>query len=70
MSGRQLAGMTAGPAVITNAPFGAVTWPFRQTTPNEVLYHGRWNADFSRMSSFVTDFRCEGYPRVRFLVEG
>jgi hypothetical protein len=56
--------------VITDVPFGAAIKPFRQATPKEVVYHGHWNADFSRMSSFVTDFRCEGYPGVRFLVEG
>jgi len=56
--------------VITDARFGAVIQPFRQATPKEVFYDGRWNADFSRMSSFVTVFRCEGYLRVRCLVEG
>jgi hypothetical protein len=48
------------PAVITNAPFGAVTQPVRQATAKDVTYHGHWTADFSGTNSFVTDFRYEG----------
>jgi hypothetical protein len=49
-----------GPAVITNAPFGAVPQPVRQATAKDVSYHGHWTADFSGTNSFVTDFRYEG----------
>jgi hypothetical protein len=48
------------PAVITNAPFGAVTQPLRQARAKDVSYHGHWSADFSGTNSFVTDFRYEG----------
>ena len=47
-------------AVITNAPFGAVTQPVRQARSKDVSYHGHWSADFSGTNSFVTDFRYEG----------
>jgi hypothetical protein len=61
MSSDQLTGMDGqGPAVITNAPFGAVTQPVRQATSKDVSYHGHWSADFSGTNSFVTDFRYEG----------
>jgi hypothetical protein len=55
------------PVVITDARFGAVIQSFRQVRLQEVFYHGRWCADFSRMSSFVTDFRCEADPRFHVL---
>lgn len=45
------------PAVITNAPFGAVTQPVRQAQAKDVSYRGHWTADFSKTNSFVTDFR-------------
>ena len=48
------------PAVVTNAPFGAVTQPVRQARAKDVSYHGHWGADFSGTNSFVTDFRYEG----------
>jgi hypothetical protein len=61
MSSDQLVGMDGqGPAVITNAPFGAVTQPVRQARAKDVSYHGHWSADFSDTNSFVTDFRYEG----------
>jgi hypothetical protein len=61
MSSDQLVGMDGQqPAVITNAPFGAVTQPVRQARAKDVSYHGHWSADFSGTNSFVTDFRYEG----------
>jgi hypothetical protein len=61
VSGDQLVGMDGqGPAVITNAPFGAVTQPVRQARAKDVSYHGHWSAGFSGTNSFVTDFRYEG----------
>jgi hypothetical protein len=61
MSGDQLVGMDGeAPAVIANAPFGAVTQPVRQATAKDVSYHGHWSADFSGTNSFVTDFQYEG----------
>ena len=61
MSSDQLVGMDGqAPAVITNAPFGAVTQPVRQARSKDVSYHGHWSADFSGTNSFVTDFRYEG----------
>ena len=61
MSSDQLTGMDGqDPAVITNAPFGAVTQPLRQGRSKDVSYHGHWNADFSGTNSFITDFRYEG----------
>jgi hypothetical protein len=61
MSSDQLVGMDGqGPAVITNAPFGAVPQPVRQARAKDVSYHGHWSADFSGTNSFVTDFRYEG----------
>jgi hypothetical protein len=61
MSSDQLAGMDGQePAVITNAPFGAVTQPVRQARAKEVSYHGHWSAEFSGTNSFVTEFRYEG----------
>jgi len=61
MSSDQLVGMDGeGPAVIANAPFGAVTQPVRQATAKDVSYHGHWSADFTGTNSFVTDFRYEG----------
>jgi hypothetical protein len=61
MSGEQLVGMDGqGPAVISNAPFGAVTQPVRQAAAKDVSYHGHWTAEFSGTNSFVTDFRYEG----------
>jgi hypothetical protein len=48
------------PAVITNAPFGAVTQPVRQATAKDVSYHGHWSADFTGTNSFITDFKYEG----------
>ncbi len=60
MSSDQVVGMDGqGPAVITNAPFGAVTQPVRQATAKDVSYHGHWSADFTGTNSFVTDFRYE-----------
>ena len=61
MSSDQLVGMDGQePAVITNAPFGAVPQPVRQARAKDVSYHGHWSADFSGTNSFVTDFRYEG----------
>jgi hypothetical protein len=61
MSSDQLVGMDGEwPAVITNAPFGAVPQPVRQARAKDVSYHGHWSADFSGTNSFVTDFRYEG----------
>ena len=61
MSSDQLTGMDGQqPAVIANAPFGAVTQPVRQARSKDVSYHGHWSADFSGTNSFVTDFRYEG----------
>ena len=61
MSSDQLVGMDGQePAVITSAPFGAVTQPVRQARAKDVSYHGHWSADFSGTNSFVTDFRYEG----------
>ena len=61
MSSDQVAGMDSRePAVIANAPFGAVTQPVRQARSKDVSYHGHWSADFSGTNSFVTDFRYEG----------
>jgi hypothetical protein len=61
MGSDQLTGMDGEqPAVIANAPFGAVTQPVRQATARDVSYHGSWSADFSGTNSFVTDFRYEG----------
>ena|SRR5690348_3279062 len=61
MSSDRLVGMDGQePAVITNAPFGAVTQPVRQARATDVSYHGHWSADFSGTNSFVTDFRYEG----------
>lgn len=61
MSSDQLTGMDGEqPAVIANAPFGAVTQPVRQARSKGVSYHGHWTADFSGTNSFVTDFRYEG----------
>jgi hypothetical protein len=48
------------PAVITNAPFGAVAQPVRQARARDVRYAGHWSADFAATNSFVTDFRYEG----------
>ena len=50
----------SGPAVITNAPLGAVAQPVRQGTAKDVSYHGHWSAEFSGTNSFITDFRYEG----------
>jgi hypothetical protein len=61
MSSDQIVGMDGQePAVITNAPFGAVTQPVRQARAKDVSYHRHWSADFSGTNSFVTDFRYEG----------
>jgi hypothetical protein len=61
MSSDQLTGMDGEqPAVIANAPFGAVTQPVRQATAKDVSYQGHWSAEFSGTNSFVTDFRYEG----------
>ena len=61
MSSDQMVGMDGqGPAVISNAPFSAVTQPVRQGTAKDVSYHGHWSADFSGTNSFITDFRYEG----------
>jgi len=61
MSSDQLVGMDAeGPAVIENAPFGAVTQPLRQARAKAVAYHGHWKAEFDGTNSLVTDFRYEG----------
>ena len=57
---RASAQQSEAPAVITNAPFGAVTQPVRQARAKDVSYHGHWSADFSGTNSFVTDFRYEG----------
>ena len=60
MSSDQMVGMDGqGAAVISNAPFGAVTQPVRQATSKDVSYHGHWSVDFSGTNSFVTDFRYE-----------
>ena len=61
MSSEQVVGMDGQePAVIANAPFGAVTQPVRQGTSESVSYHGHWNMSFSGTNSFITDFRYEG----------
>src|SRR6266567_833986 len=61
MSSDQFVGMDGeGPAVISNAPFGAVPQPVRQATAKDVRYHGHWSVDFSGTNSFVTDFRYDG----------
>jgi hypothetical protein len=61
MSSEQVVGMDGQePAVIANAPFGAVTQPVRQGTSADVSYHGHWNMNFSGTNSFITDFRYEG----------
>ena len=61
LSGLNAVGMDGQePAVITNAPFGAVPQPVRQARAKDVSYHGHWSADFSGTNSFVTDFRYEG----------
>jgi hypothetical protein len=61
MSSEQVVGMDGQePAVIANAPFGAVTQPVRQGTSTDVSYHGHWNMNFSGTNSFITDFRYEG----------
>jgi hypothetical protein len=61
MSSEQVVGMDGQePAVIANAPFGAVTQPVRQGTSSDVSYHGHWNMNFSGTNSFITDFRYEG----------
>src|SRR6266568_487137 len=61
MSSDQFVGMDGeGPAVIENAPIGAVTQPLRQAKAKAVSYHGHWNAEFDGTNSFVTDFRYEG----------
>jgi hypothetical protein len=61
MSSEQVVGMDGRePAVIANAPFGAVTQPVRQGTSQDVSYHGHWNMSFSGTNSFITDFRYEG----------
>jgi hypothetical protein len=48
------------PAVIANAPFGAVTQPVRQGRSKDVSYDGHWNVSFSGTNSFITDFHYEG----------
>jgi len=61
MSGEQVTGMDGqGPAVISNAPLGAVAQPIRQATAKDVSYRGHWSAEFTGTNSFVTDFRYEG----------
>jgi hypothetical protein len=61
MGSEQVVGMDGQePAVIANAPFGAVTQPVRQGTSTDVSYHGHWNMNFSGTNSFITDFRYEG----------
>jgi hypothetical protein len=61
MSSEQVVGMDGQePAVIANAPFGAVTQPVRQGTSESVSYQGHWNMSFSGTNSFITDFRYEG----------
>jgi hypothetical protein len=61
MSSDQVTGMDGQePAVIANAPFGAVAQPLRQARSKDVNYYGHWSADFSGTNSFVTDFRYEG----------
>jgi hypothetical protein len=61
MSCDQLVGMDGqGPAVIENAPLGAVTQPLRQARAKAANYHGHWDAEFDGTNSFVTDFRYEG----------
>ena len=61
MSSEQVVGMDGQePAVIANAPFGAVTQPVRQGTSGNVSYQGHWNMSFSGTNSFITDFRYEG----------
>jgi hypothetical protein len=55
MSSDQLVGMDGQePAVITNAPLGAITQPVRQARSKDVSYHGHWSADFPGTNSFVT----------------
>ncbi|HEY7174012.1 MAG TPA: DUF1326 domain-containing protein [Micromonosporaceae bacterium] len=60
MSSDQLVGMDGQAAVISNAPFGAVTQPVRQARASDASYHGHWNVEFSGTNSFITDFRYEG----------
>jgi hypothetical protein len=61
MSSDQVVGMDGeGPAVIANAPFGAVAQPVRQGTSKDVSYHDHWSADFTGTNSFITDFHYAG----------
>jgi len=61
MSSEQVVGMDGHePAVIANAPFGAVAQPVRQGTSGNVSYQGHWNMSFSGTNSFITDFRYAG----------
>jgi hypothetical protein len=61
MQADQMVGMDGTePAVVANAPFGAVTQPVRQATSRDSGYHGHWDVEFSGTNGFVTDFRYEG----------
>jgi hypothetical protein len=61
MSSEQVVGMDGRePAVIANAPFGAVAQPVRQGKSQDVSYHGHWTMSFSGTNSFITDFHYEG----------
>ncbi len=61
MSSDQIAGMDGQePAVIANAPFGAVTLPVQQGMSKDVSYRGHWQMSFSGTNSFITDFRDAG----------
>lgn len=48
------------PAVITNAPFGAVTQPLRQGRSTEVRYDGAWSFSTQGRNAFFTEFAYSG----------
>jgi len=57
----ELKGMDgSSPAVITNAPLGAVTQPLRQGKSRNVRYSDHWTADISDRNAFLTEFVYEG----------
>jgi hypothetical protein len=47
------------PAVITNAPFGAVTQPVRKGQAGVVRYDHFWKAEVDGTNAFLTEFRYE-----------
>ncbi len=48
------------PAVISNAPLGAVTQPLRQGRSRSVRYDGHWSAEIAERNAFLTEFVYEG----------